>query len=108
MSLWCIQGIFRTNFLSKGSVKTAATSIAAYKSARQSEQAHLNQIDGNQPNDPEKAAEVFIKISKQQNAPVHLFLGKDAYHYAGLKIESIQAAMQKNEALGQSTEIINK
>ena len=100
-------GYFRTNFLSKGSVKTAANPIAAYESARQSEEAHLGQIDGNQPNDPEKAAEVFINVSEQTAPAVHLFLGNDAYQYAGLKIETIQAAMESNERLGRSTAIIN-
>ena len=100
-------GYFRINFLSKGSVKTAANPIAAYESARQSEEAHLGQIDGNQPNDPEKAAEVFINVSEQTAPAVHLFLGNDAYQYAGLKIETIQAAMESNERLGRSTAIIN-
>ncbi len=101
-------GYFRTGFLSKGSVKTPANPIAAYESARETEQAHLNQIDGNQPNDPEKAAEVLINVSEQKAPPVHLFLGKDAYHYAGVKIERIQAEMDDNKQLGTSTEIISE
>ena len=98
-------GYFRTSFLSKGSIKTSQNPIDAYESARESEQAHLNQIDGNQPNDPEKAAEVLIKISEQEIPSVHLFLGKDAYHYANLKIEGIRKEMDRNEQLGTSTEI---
>lgn len=47
-------GYFRTDFLSSGSVKTAANPIAAYESARAVEQAHLHDINGNQPNDPEE------------------------------------------------------
>ena len=101
-------GYFRTNFLSKGSVKTPAHPIAAYASARESEQAHLNEIDGNQPNDPEKAAEVLIEVSEQEAPLVHLFLGKDAYKYAGVKIERIQAEMESNEQLGTSTEVITE
>lgn len=101
-------GYFRTNFLSKGSVKTPLNPIGAYESARESEQTHLDQIDGNQPNDPEKAAEALIKISEQETPSVHLFLGKDAYHYAGLKIEGILQEMDKNEPLGTSTEIASE
>lgn len=99
-------GYFRTSFLSKGSIKTPTNPIAAYQSARESEQAHLNQIDGNQPNDPGKAAEVLMKVSEQEAPPVHLFLGKDAYHHAGLKIERIRAEMASNEPLGMSTDLI--
>ncbi len=79
-------GYFRTDFLSKGSVKTPAHSIEDYEAARQSEKAHLNDINGNQPNDPEKAADVLIAISKEENPPVHLFLGSDAYEMVYNKI----------------------
>ncbi|MDN5212987.1 SDR family oxidoreductase [Fulvivirgaceae bacterium BMA12] len=101
-------GYFRTNFLSKGSVKTPINPITAYESAREAEQAHLNQIDGSQPNDPEKAAEVLIQVSEQEAPLVHLFLGKDAYHYAGAKIERIRSEMSGNEQLGTSTELVGE
>lgn len=96
-------GYFRTNFLSEGSVKTPNNPIEEYKTAREMEQAHLKDIDGNQPNDPEKGAEILIALSKQENPPVHFFMGKDAYHYADLKIETIQKAMKENITLGTST-----
>lgn len=101
-------GYFRTNFLSKGSVKTPQNPIEDYESARESEQTHLDQIDGNQPNDPEKAAEALFEFSKQESPSVHLFLGKDAYHYARLKMEHIQKELAKNEQIGTSTEIAIK
>jgi NAD(P)-dependent dehydrogenase (short-subunit alcohol dehydrogenase family) len=100
-------GYFRTNFLSSGSVKTAANPIAAYESARASEQAHLNDINGNQPNDPERAAEIFIKVSELSNPPVHLFLGKDAYAVADQKMELIQQTMAEYKTLATSTTIFN-
>ncbi|EDM44630.1 short-chain dehydrogenase/reductase SDR [unidentified eubacterium SCB49] len=100
-------GYFRTNFLSEGSVKTPNNPIDDYKTAREMEQAHLKDIDGNQPNDPQKGAEVLIALSKQENPPVHFFMGKDAYHYANLKIDTIQKAMQENLTLGISTEFEN-
>ncbi|MBY0479464.1 MAG: SDR family oxidoreductase [Chitinophagaceae bacterium] len=100
-------GYFRTNFLSSGSVKTAANPIAAYESARASEQAHFNEINGNQPNDPERAAEIFIKVSELSNPPVHLFLGKDAYAVADKKIELIQQTMAEYKTLATSTTFFN-
>lgn len=96
-------GYFRTGFLSQGSVKTPATPIADYVAARQMEKAHLNEINGNQPNDPEKAAEVLITLSKHDNPPVHFFMGEDAYQYANLKIAAIQENMEKDKALATST-----
>ena len=96
-------GYFRTNFLSEGSVKTPNNPIYDYKAAREMEQAHLKDIDGNQPNDPEKGAEVLIILSEQKNPPVHFFMGEDAYQYANIKIETIQKAMKENKILGTST-----
>jgi NAD(P)-dependent dehydrogenase (short-subunit alcohol dehydrogenase family) len=96
-------GYFRTNFLSEGSVQTPTNPIEDYITAREMEQAHLNDINGNQPNDPEKAAEALIALSEKENPPVHFFMGEDAYHYASLKIETIQKAMKENIILGTST-----
>lgn len=100
-------GYFRTNFLSEGSVQTAANPIADYKTAREMEQAHLKEINGKQPNDPEKAADVLMALSKQTQPPVHFFMGKDAYHYAKQKIALIQEIMAKHEVLATSTDISN-
>lgn len=82
-------GYFRTEFLSKGSVMTPITPIVAYEAARASEKAHLVDISGNQPNDPEKAADVLIAMSVSENPPVHLLLGADAYGILSNKIEVI-------------------
>ena len=100
-------GYFRTSFLSSGSVKTAANPIAAYASARASEQAHLNDMNGNQPNDPERAAEILINVSELSNPPVHLFLGKDAYAVADQKMELIQQTMAEYKTLATSTTFFN-
>lgn len=99
-------GYFRTTFLSSGSVKTATEPILAYKSARESEQAHLSDIDGNQPNDPERAAEILIEVSELSKPPVHLFLGKDAYAVAEQKNKLIQQTMAQYEIMATSTDLI--
>ncbi|MDT0691744.1 SDR family oxidoreductase [Salegentibacter sp. F188] len=96
-------GYFKTNFLAEGSVQTPAKPIEAYKTAREMEQAHLKDINGNQPNDPEKAAKIFIALSEKEQPPIHFFMGEDAYHYADLKIETIQNAMAENKTLATST-----
>tara|TARA_R110002049_G_scaffold12292_1_gene55159 strand:- start:1235 stop:2080 length:846 start_codon:yes stop_codon:yes gene_type:complete len=96
-------GYFRTNFLSKGSIQTPTNPIKDYKAAREMEQAHLNEIDGNQPNDPEKAADALITLSKQKNPPLHFFMGEDAYHHAKLKIKTVKKALKENQVLGTST-----
>lgn len=83
-------GYFRTDFLTSGSMATPANPIAEYKSVRDSQNQHENEINGNQGGDPEKAALAMIKVSEAENPPVHLFLGEDAYNMAYKKIESIK------------------
>ncbi|ASE62483.1 SDR family NAD(P)-dependent oxidoreductase [Chryseobacterium indologenes] len=98
-------GYFRTDFLTKDSVKTPANPIQAYEAARNSEQAHLNEINGNQPNDPEKAADVLIRISKEKNPPVHLLLGVGTVEFLNNKIDILKKDADKWESLTVSTAI---
>lgn len=96
-------GYFRTDFLANGSVKTPALPIQEYEAARQSEEAHLNNISGNQPNDPEKAADVLIAISKEDNPPVHLLLGTDAYDMAKNKADLLNKDIEQWKSYTLST-----
>jgi len=96
-------GYFRTDFLAKGSVQTPQHTIEAYEAARQSEQAHLNDIDGHQPNDPDKAADALIAISKSENPPVHLFLGSDAYDIVYKKIDILTNDVEQWKSYTLST-----
>ncbi|PBQ30928.1 short-chain dehydrogenase/reductase [Sphingobacteriaceae bacterium] len=96
-------GYFRTDFLTQGSVRTPKQPIQDYKAARQSEQAHLKSISGNQPNDPEKAADVLIAISKEGNPPVHLLLGNDSYEILKNKIDIITEDAEKWKSYTLST-----
>ncbi|REC63058.1 short-chain dehydrogenase/reductase [Chryseobacterium pennae] len=98
-------GYFRTDFLTKDSVKTPANPIQAYEAARLSEQAHLNEINGNQPNDPRKAADVLIQISKEKNPPVHLLLGVGTMELLNNKIDILKKDAEKWENLTVSTAI---
>lgn len=96
-------GYFRTAFLSEGSVQTPESPIDAYIAAREMEAAHLNQINGNQPNDPQKAAEVFIKLSEMRQPPVHFLMGEDAYDMAQNKIKLLTQESEKWKEYSLST-----
>ncbi|WP_336689990.1 MULTISPECIES: SDR family oxidoreductase [unclassified Chryseobacterium] len=98
-------GYFRTDFLAKDSVKTPANPIQAYEAARSSEQAHLDEINGNQPNDPVKAADVLIQLSKEQNPPVHFLLGVGTMEFLTNKVDLIIGEAKKWEVLANSTAI---
>lgn len=98
-------GYFRTDFLAKDSVKTPANPIQAYEAARSSEQAHLDEINGNQPNDPVKAADVLIQLSKEENPPVHFLLGVGTMEFLTNKVDAITGDTRKWEVLANSTGI---
>jgi NAD(P)-dependent dehydrogenase (short-subunit alcohol dehydrogenase family) len=96
-------GYFRTDFLTGGSLGTPKNPIAAYQAIRDSQAAHEQQINGNQPGDPVKAAEVLIQISEAKNPPVHLFLGEDAYHMAHQKIAAVEQELQQWQGVADAT-----
>ncbi|QCR24878.1 SDR family oxidoreductase [Pontibacter sp. SGAir0037] len=97
-------GYFKTNFLLEGSLRTAAAPIAEYKEARDLEVIHNDQIIGNQPGDPEKAAAAFIRVAEMENRPLHLFLGSDSFGMAHSKIEAVQHDLAALESVSRSTD----
>ena len=98
-----LPGYFRTNFLSEGSIVKPKTEIDAYQNVRAVQQNHLEQINTNQPGDPEKAAAVLIAVAVQADPALHLFLGEDAYQLAKDKIELVQNDLATFESLATRT-----
>ena len=84
-------GYFRTDFLTSGSLSRPERRIDAYASARASEAAHTDEINGAQPGDPKKAADALIDVYERPAAPLHLLLGSDAVKMADAKVERLQA-----------------
>lgn len=97
-------GYFRTNFLLKGSLMLAEKPIEDYKEARELDRVHIEDIPGNQPGDPEKAALAFIQLAETENPPLHFFMGSDSFNLAHNKIQILQDELTKNEALTRSTD----
>lgn len=96
-------GYFRTDFLKDSSLLLPENPIAEYKNVRESESAHKDDINGNQPGDPVKLAEALIKVSEDQNPPLHLFLGEDAFNMANQKIASVQSELGQWKEVSVST-----
>ncbi|WP_295127662.1 oxidoreductase [uncultured Chitinophaga sp.] len=96
-------GYFRTNFLSAGSITTPKNEIADYKAAREVQRLHQEEIDGNQANDPDKAAIALIKVAEAETAPLHLLLGNDAKGLAFEKLASLEANFKEWDAITVST-----
>jgi NAD(P)-dependent dehydrogenase (short-subunit alcohol dehydrogenase family) len=95
-------GYFRTNFLDS-SLQLPTSPIAEYELVREAQNTHQFSINGKQMGDPEKAASVLIAVSEMKEAPLHLFLGADAYKFAEQKMNWLQDSMQSIEALATST-----
>lgn len=99
-------GYFNTNFLKEGSMKLAQNPIVAYTAARNTETWHETQMVGNQPGDPNKAAQVLIELAEMETAPLHFFMGSDSFGMANSKIEILQNELASNESLSKSTDYV--
>lgn len=97
-------GYFRTDFLTGGSLRTPENEIDAYATARQIQKAHEQDINGNQPGDPEKAAVALIELAAMENPPVHLVLGSDAFQMANNKLSTLQNEISDFKTLSLSTD----
>lgn len=97
-------GYFRTEFLSSGSVGKPSRPIAAYQAARDSERAHLDEINHHQPGDPDKLAEALIAAYQLAAPPLHLFLGSDAVSVAEAKQAQVAADLTAHRALSVGTD----
>jgi NAD(P)-dependent dehydrogenase (short-subunit alcohol dehydrogenase family) len=99
-----LPGYFRTEFLSAGSVGTPQQPIDAYQEVRDTQAAHQQDINGQQPGDPAKAVALLIEVSEVEQPPLMLFLGADAYQVAAQKIAAVQQDMQQWQAQATATD----
>ena len=94
-------GAFRTNFLAADSLTLTKNPIDEYQEVRSTHARYL-QMDGQQIGDPEKAAAAMIKIADDENPPLHLLLGEDAYDRAMAKLLALDKEFRLNEELSKS------
>jgi NAD(P)-dependent dehydrogenase (short-subunit alcohol dehydrogenase family) len=94
-------GAFRTSFLTPESLTIAKNPMEEYKAVRASHDRYLK-MDGQQAGDPEKAAAAIINVAYQENPPLHLLLGADAYDRAMAQLEKLEKEFRFNEELSRS------
>jgi len=99
-----LPGYFRTSFLSSGSLLTPKNPIQDYKSTRASQEQHQNQIDQNQPGDPEKGVAAIIAMAEETNPALHLFLGSDSYAMAKSKAAAVDSELEQWKEVSVSTD----
>ena len=94
-------GAFRTSFLQPDSLVLTKNPIEEYTAVRDTHARYL-QMDGHQAGDPEKAAKAMIELAYEENPPLYLLLGSDAYDRAMRKLEYMEKEFRLNEELSRS------
>jgi len=85
---------FRTGFLTESSLAYTESKIGGYEAVKKAQERYLA-MNGRQPGDPEKAAEIFMQLAEEPEPPLHLFLGEDAYKRAYGKLKDMMDELEK-------------
>jgi NAD(P)-dependent dehydrogenase (short-subunit alcohol dehydrogenase family) len=96
-------GFFRTSFLDKGDELVSKNTIDEYHVERLVDR--LRAMNGKQPGDPEKLAAALIDLSNEQNPPIHLLMGPDAYQIVVQKRAAEQHEFEVWKKLTLSTDL---
>jgi NAD(P)-dependent dehydrogenase (short-subunit alcohol dehydrogenase family) len=84
-------GPFRTDFLSRQSLRFGATHIADYDGRRDKVRAAFEDRSGQQPGDPVKLAEAVIRLASEPNPPLRFLGGAFAFETASAKIAQMKS-----------------
>lgn len=95
-------GQFRTDWAGRSMDRTPR-SIADYDSVMDPIRAARQAKSGNQPGDPDKAAQALLRLVEADNPPTRLFLGEDALELVTQKLEQMKSEMTAWYALSRST-----
>jgi NAD(P)-dependent dehydrogenase (short-subunit alcohol dehydrogenase family) len=96
-------GPFRADFIGR-SLDRAEHSMEAYQGTVGKFLQFLNQIEGTQPGDPDKASQAIIQVVNAENPPLRLVLGKYAYSKFRQKIASLTKELDEWEAIAANTD----
>lgn len=94
-------GPFRTNFAGNG-FKLANQTIADYNSTVGMFREKIKGVDGKQEGNPTKAAKVIYDITKLENTPLRLPLGKSALLSLTSKLESVKTDLENYKDIAAS------
>ncbi|MFC3693269.1 oxidoreductase [Chenggangzhangella methanolivorans] len=95
-------GQFRTDWAGR-SMDRAPRSLADYDAVMDPLRAARQAKSGNQPGDPEKAAQALLRLVEAENPPTRLFLGEDALALVAGKLEQLRAEMAAWDGVSRST-----
>ena len=95
-------GQFRTDWAGRSMDRTPR-SIADYDAVMDPIRAARQAKSGNQPGDPDKAAQALLRLVEAENPPARLFLGEDALGLVRQKLEQMKAEIAAWEDLSRPT-----
>ncbi|WP_454045208.1 SDR family NAD(P)-dependent oxidoreductase [Chryseobacterium sp. Marseille-Q8038] len=98
-----LPGWFRTSFAQPDSIAFGENRIDDYDFLRTAHQ-KMNELNGNQLGNPEKIADVFMKLIDDSHPPALLFLGTDAAQRAENKISELSEQIKQWKELSSSTD----
>jgi NAD(P)-dependent dehydrogenase (short-subunit alcohol dehydrogenase family) len=96
-------GFFRTSFLDKGEELVSKNSIEEYHVEGLVDR--LRAMNGKQPGDPEKLVAALVRLTNEENPPVHLLMGPDAYQIVMQKRAAEQEEFETWKELSLSTDL---
>jgi NAD(P)-dependent dehydrogenase (short-subunit alcohol dehydrogenase family) len=95
-------GQFRTDWAGRSMDRTPR-SIADYDAVMNPIRVARQAKSGNQPGDPDKAAQALLHLVEAENPPTRLFLGEDALGLVVQKLEQMKREIAAWDALSRST-----
>ncbi|ASK32679.1 short-chain dehydrogenase/reductase [Chryseobacterium sp. T16E-39] len=98
-----LPGWFRTNFANTDSIAYNKNRIEDYNYLREYHD-KMNNMSGTQLGDPEKIADVFLKLINSNSPAINLFLGSDSFTRAKSKIEQLNEEINIWKDLSFSTD----
>lgn len=97
-------GQFRTGFLDVAQKRQQEPESAQGNSPVDAAVNRLRELSGNQPGDPDKAAEALLEIVRSPASPLHLLLGTDALERYARKVGEVADEASAWERLSRSTD----
>jgi len=97
-------GPFRTDFLTPGSMRFAATEVADYDARRAEMRASFEQRNGTQPGDPVRLAEAFVTLANEAAPPLRFAAGAMAVQAVDAKAVALKTELDRWRALAIGTD----
>ena len=97
-------GPFRTDFLTRESLRFGETPIADYDERRSRIQANFETRNGKQPGDPTRLAEAIVRLAGDAKPPMRFIGGKFALEIMDKKLAAVRADVENWRAISAATD----